>query len=69
MGEQMPLIPLTEEQLRERSRLLANMHGEYERMEKRHQEQREEMREERRRLFKSMSRCAEAIRVQGEPGE
>ncbi len=68
-GEQLPLIPLTEEQLRERSRMLAQMLYQREQMVKRHDEQREIMSEEKRQLDRAIKRTADAVRLQGEPGE
>ena len=64
---QMPLIPLTEDQLQEHMRRLAHMHLQFERMEERHADVRREMAGEKGDLVSAMRRTARAIREQGEP--
>ena len=64
---QMPLIPLSEDQLQEHMRRLAHMHLQQERMDERHADVKKDMAEEKRDLVRAMRRTARAIREQGEP--
>jgi len=66
---QMPLIPLTDAQWRERAGELAHMHLELEAMEERHADAKEIMKAEAKELRRRMKRCAFAVRQQGEPSE